>query len=1167
MKKLLLLTVFGVFVLGLQAQNPFAIYQSDKTTGVAAHQFSASATVINLTQGARLDSLWIGKNGLSGVAEDTLTATPTTRRNNIEIGFDFPFAGKTMKYYGFTAGGLVFFGESDSLAPAVNLKDQNSTQTSDYVRFIFCAFSSQLSNNITWLYNPLTAGTDACVRYERVQDTLFIAYENLQGVDKFGNVLGFSFQYAFDKSGNISFRPVSMEPQQAHNASSGAYYWGYSFGLVAQKGSALRFLSKADGTSELTSKPRVELTQTSHPVAGESYNFFFFPPEPCAAVASPQVGWDYEVQGYALWFGKAMTWNDEATAALFILSRKSTLEGDDLPVNGTVYPNGGTVGSSVFVTTGAYNIGNNRNHFQLDKVENLEPATTYYLYAFPYNNKDCSGGPVYNTTDIPSQSFRTYYKEPASLRVKTVTDTSAELQIAVDATATRYMLAFDTLQLDVQTDMKIDETKTYAAGDEIAIGERKLRVIDPCAEDPVYTWKGLEQGKDYYCYAWSVNAERDWYSRGVASCGVAPVRALPATIDFASAAAVSLKAESWNMPAGWDEESGNTYNYVLREDTSDNKNIKMLSVQSTYASEDVASRSAVLSPYVDRGEEESVKAAIELVYWALEGYEMVASKPKTGDTLLVEYQDADGAWSEIAREGASAAVRQDGSYTLSTESFTPKKVFRLRFTVKSSTPTVDMESEERSTPYVGIRALTLSSSSCQVASNLQVVEGSLSPTGVTLSWKDENAIAPLEYRVLYKEEAETEWNVYPVTRPSVQLTDLKAGGSYTAMVRTFCTDEDSARSQRIVFTTLSSSSCTPATSLRATHLMATSVDLSWKGNGLSYAVIYAPRVGDIKADTLYTEQTSVSLTDLIPNTPYSVYVVSYCGAEYTLPSGPSATAYFNTPVLCSAPRIEVVEGSVTWQGVHLAIDAPVPDCQLRVIPKDEDCPVAEYRVNTSKDTVKLYGMIDCENITYQAIARSLCLVDTSEWSEPVEFTTLPKPECGEPSNLWVGVAEGGRSATAHWTAGEKNKSWLLMHKEKDAQRYDSLPNVRETSSTFYGLKPNTVYTWRVQASCDHYLYSDLVYGEFNTADVSLSSAQFADKLRMRVDANQIEIGNADGVYIKTLEVISMDGKRLKTYTIHSSDNVLIPHTLPFGPAVFRITGEGGQTAVYKLMIP
>ena len=131
MKKLFFLAVFGLLVSGLYAQNPFSGYETDKTTGVAAHVFGASATVINFT--SDYDSLelrWIGKAGLPA-ANDYLSATPTTRTNNIEIGFDFPFAEKTMKYFGLTAGGMVFFGESDALAPAVNLGSQTGTKASN----------------------------------------------------------------------------------------------------------------------------------------------------------------------------------------------------------------------------------------------------------------------------------------------------------------------------------------------------------------------------------------------------------------------------------------------------------------------------------------------------------------------------------------------------------------------------------------------------------------------------------------------------------------------------------------------------------------------------------------------------------------------------------------------------------------------------------------------------------------------------------------------------------------------------------------------------------------------------------------------------------------------------------------------------------------------------
>ncbi len=304
----------------------------------------------------------------------------------------------------------------------------------------------------------------------------------------------------------------------------------------------------------------MEITQASHPAVGESYNFVSGSNE-CVAVASPQVNWDYDVMGTSLVLNpsNAMTWNAEAPSTLFVLSTENPLTGENLPQNGTLYPNGGTVGSSAFVTTGTYNKAYKRNYFQRDKVDNLEGSVTFYLYAFPYNNENCGGGPLYNTTDIPFQSFRTNYKAPASLRVKSVTSTSAELQVAVDAKATRYMLAFDTLQLDPQADMKVDETKKYAAGDKITIGNRQLTVLEPCASNPEYTWTGLKKGRDYYCYAWSVNPERDWYSRGAAQCGVAPVRTLPATRNFNAAAAGNINLESGNLPAGWEGVASNTW--------------------------------------------------------------------------------------------------------------------------------------------------------------------------------------------------------------------------------------------------------------------------------------------------------------------------------------------------------------------------------------------------------------------------------------------------------------------------------------------------------------------------------------------------------------------------------------------------------------------------------
>lgn len=1161
MKKLLLfvaLAALGTAVWDVQAQTVLSVYSTGKATDVPAHVFSASATVVNLPKDARLDSLWIDGNGLSG---EKLTATPTARKGNLEIGFDFPFADKIMKYWGVTAGGMVFFGEGNSLEPAVDIKEQINTKATDYVMFSMEGYSSEFLGRITWKPQPLTAGENACVRYEKVADTVFIGYENLQASDKEGNVLTFSFQYAFDQSGKLSFRPVSMEPQQAANTSNGAWYWGCSMGLVAKNGSVLRFMkAAADGTSG-TARERISVTQASHPLAGESYDFLY--PGLCKAVASPQVNWDYDVEADVLHLNpsRGMTWNEDAPSALFILSLKDRLEGEDLPVDGQLYANGSTLGSNVYVTTGQPRMGYAGNYFAKGDIDKLTPDTEYHLYAFPYDNTSCVGGPKYNTTVIPSSSFRTYFAAPVSVRVENLTATSADLRVSPNPAAGRYFLAFDTLQLDPQADLKIDATRTYAAGDELVFGEgetaRKLKVLDPCANG-TFALTGLEQGKDYYCYVWSVNEARNWYSRKALSCGVTPVRALPAAIGFASAALVSEKATAWNLPAGWEEESSNTYAYALTEDTSNH--VKMLSVQRTASAQGSASRSIVYSPYVERGEDESVQATIDFLYWAKSGNAQVKARPKLGDVLLVEYLNEAGTWSELATVDSLDNVLPDGSFQLVTESFTPKKVFRFRFTVKSSTPLASIESEDRSIPQVGICGISLKASSCMAVSDVRVVDGSLTATGVTLEWTDANSKI-LEYEVLYKREADKEWEVYPVTRPRVQLTDLQAG-LYTAMVRAYCTEEESSISQKVTFTT---SSCASATSLRVTNLTDTSVDLSWKGSGLSYAVIYASRVDAADTDTLYTEATSLSLKGLTHNTPYVARVVSYCGAQHTSPAEPSNPVYFNTPVTCSAPEIKVVDGSVTWQGAAFAISAPVPDRQVRILPKDSLRYPVEYVLNTQKDTLKIYGLIDYEKITYLAMARSICTVDTSAWSAPAEFTTLDKSECGTPYNLQTRVGTDGRSATVSWTAGQNNQSWFVMHRDKALRAYDTL-DVRETSVTLYGLKQNTVYVWRVQAYCDHYLYSGLASGEFSTADVSLSPGKFSENLRLRVSRNQIEIENADRQWLKTLEVISMEGKRLQTYTINSADNVFILHNLPFGPAVFRLTGEGGKVAVYKQMV-
>ncbi|MDE7357060.1 MAG: fibronectin type III domain-containing protein, partial [Bacteroidales bacterium] len=107
--------------------------------------------------------------------------------------------------------------------------------------------------------------------------------------------------------------------------------------------------------------------------------------------------------------------------------------------------------------------------------------------------------------------------------------------------------------------------------------------------------------------------------------------------------------------------------------------------------------------------------------------------------------------------------------------------------------------------------------------------------------------------------------------------------------------------------------CDAATRLRESS-SSRSANLAWTAEGEEYGIAYTIRKTD-KWDTVYTHETSYTLTDLLPGTPYQYFIIVYCDAERQKASGNSAYSYFQTEVECSVPTIEIVKGSETWQGV------------------------------------------------------------------------------------------------------------------------------------------------------------------------------------------------------------------------------------------------------------
>ena len=87
---------------------------------------------------------------------------------------------------------------------------------------------------------------------------------------------------------------------------------------------------------------------------------------------------------------------NNADGYIVLLSTSSTLT--FLPVSGSVYAVGDTIGNARIVSNGPYKTA---------AVYGLNPSTVYYVFVFSYTSVGCANGPAYNTTSPLSGSITT----------------------------------------------------------------------------------------------------------------------------------------------------------------------------------------------------------------------------------------------------------------------------------------------------------------------------------------------------------------------------------------------------------------------------------------------------------------------------------------------------------------------------------------------------------------------------------------------------------------------------------------------------------------------------------------------------------------------------------------------------------------------------------------
>ena len=116
--------------------------------------------------------------------------------------------------------------------------------------------------------------------------------------------------------------------------------------------------------------------------------------EPCVAPIVTNGGIDFDdLTPYSV--TASVTFGD-ADQYLAVLSSTNTLGA--VPANGTIYTVGNAIGNGTVTYKGSLSD---------ISLSGLAQQTTYFVHVFPYNTIDCTGGPLYFTTESINSSFTT----------------------------------------------------------------------------------------------------------------------------------------------------------------------------------------------------------------------------------------------------------------------------------------------------------------------------------------------------------------------------------------------------------------------------------------------------------------------------------------------------------------------------------------------------------------------------------------------------------------------------------------------------------------------------------------------------------------------------------------------------------------------------------------
>lgn len=816
--------LFAASISGLvRAQAPFDKYKTTVTTGAQDYPaLSASATILwEPAEGTALSKMLL-LSETERVSVNNGSKYPAT----VNFGQEMTFGGKKFLTAGIVADGFVFFGShleegdtQDSICPTIDGVYQMAANRD----FMYSAFLSADG----WSAAPsLLAGEGAKIGYEIKDGVLYIGYENIQVKTSEGQSMVCSWNYALHlATGEIVLHTKDFSPTENMACQ-------YSFALAAsvdfQNPDALWLATWSGQTS--TMMRSIALSSTSKP---NDSVYHFNLPAACGQIGSFVVSWDENsssVEGERINIGMP-SWN-EGEKALFILSEESTLTGESLPQNGVLYNDNSKIGNSVGVRIGGRDM---MGCYVSGVFEDLKPGTTYYVYAFGYNDS-CSGA-IYSSPQTRSYTTLMGAPDAEGISVSDVALNTLKINLPSAETGLSYVVAVsegslvDLFSGEAYGGMLTDGTK-YQQGQTIEgdFGLYAFTVKETAAAAGQHEIDGLKEGTPYNIAVWYKGGteETPTYSFRPVVVGARTVTRIPAKIDFENEA-VGTQPVGWQISKEGDEygfevrsygESGGGIDIggvVLSDMAKASQSVSRLLVsQLDYILDDSefetapdtkTLRSHAITPVFRKGDVSGLTAIFNLAFLTRTSSEApeTAYRLQDGDSVVVSWAESQDAetWTRLTKIDKSVRLDGDGFVTIPTSVISPASDFCYKLEY------FHLADKSNDAPAMfAVAGFEIEEDlPCKYVSDIVVAEDQVDATAARLTWKDGNEgtdVMTQSFLVAYRTSEQEEWDTvkpYP-TATEYLLEGLQPGKTYNVSIQAVCGDKGNSLVRGVEFLTM-----------------------------------------------------------------------------------------------------------------------------------------------------------------------------------------------------------------------------------------------------------------------------------------------------------------------------------------------------------------------------